>query len=34
MIKEGTLVRAMEAHSGLSGLIVEHARGAEGQRFD
>jgi len=34
MIKEGTLVRAMEAHSGLSGLIVEHARGAEGQRFN
>lgn len=34
MIEEGTLVRAMEAHSGLSGLIVEHARGSEGQRFN
>jgi len=34
MIKDGTLVRAMEAHSGLSGLIVEHARGANGERFN
>jgi phosphoenolpyruvate phosphomutase len=34
MIEEGTLVRAMEAHSGLSGLIVEHARGAGGERFN
>lgn len=24
----------MEAHSGLSGLVVEHARGSEGQRFN
>eukprot|EP01061_Rhynchopus_euleeides_P029125 TRINITY_DN4763_c0_g1_i6.p1 TRINITY_DN4763_c0_g1~~TRINITY_DN4763_c0_g1_i6.p1 ORF type:complete len:338 (+),score=170.45 TRINITY_DN4763_c0_g1_i6:52-1014(+) len=33
-IKEQGYVRAMEAHSGLSGLIVEHARGENGERFD
>ena len=33
-IKDQGFVRAMEAHSGLSGVIVEHARGANGERFD
>ena len=33
-IAENGYVRAMEAHSGLSGLIAEHARGADGSRFD
>lgn len=31
---EGTCVRVMEVHSGLCGLIVEHAKGAQGQTFD
>ncbi|KAJ9470155.1 Phosphoenolpyruvate phosphomutase [Diplonema papillatum] len=33
-IQEKGFVRAMEAHSGLSGLIVEHARGENGEKFD
>lgn len=31
---EGGVVRVMETHSGLCGLIVEHAKGDEGQTFD
>lgn len=31
---EGGVVRVMEVHSGLCGLIVEHAKGDKGQTFD
>lgn len=33
MIEKGELVRAIECHSGLTGIIVEKARGANGERF-
>jgi phosphoenolpyruvate phosphomutase len=33
MIQRGELVRAIECHSGLTGLIVEGARGAKGERY-
>ena len=31
---DGKVVRVMEAHSGLSALVVEHATGAGGETFD
>ena len=34
LIAEKGYVNALEAHSGLSGLVVEHARGANGEMFD
>lgn len=34
MLIQGELVRAIECHSGLTGLIVEQARGAKGERFN
>jgi len=34
MIERGEMVRAMEAHSGLTGLLVEGARGANGEKFN
>eukprot|EP00411_Alexandrium_monilatum_P014516 CAMPEP_0175256502 /NCGR_PEP_ID=MMETSP0093-20121207/38243_1 /TAXON_ID=311494 /ORGANISM="Alexandrium monilatum, Strain CCMP3105" /LENGTH=338 /DNA_ID=CAMNT_0016550863 /DNA_START=32 /DNA_END=1049 /DNA_ORIENTATION=+ len=33
LLRHGDLVRACEVHSGLSGLLVEQARGAGGERF-
>jgi len=33
MIVKGELVRAIECHSGLTGLIAESARGANGEKF-
>merc|ERR1712232_96263 len=33
MITNGELVRAIECHSGLTGLIAESARGANGEKF-
>lgn len=34
MIQRGELVRAIECHSGLTGLLVEGARGAKGECFN
>jgi len=34
MIQRGELVRAIECHSGLTGLLVEAARGANDERFN
>jgi len=34
MIQRGEVVRAMEAHSGLTGMLVEAARGANGEKFN
>lgn len=34
MIRQGELVRAIECHSGLTGLLVEEVRGANGERFN
>jgi len=34
MIRQGELVRAIECHSGLTGLLVEEVRGAGGERFN
>ena len=35
LLKEGQLpLRILETHSGLTGLIAEHARGANGEAFD
>jgi len=34
MIQGGQLVRAIECHSGLTGLLAESARGANGERFN
>lgn len=33
-IQRGELIRAIECHSGLTGLLVEQVRGANGERFN
>merc|ERR1719335_1475459 len=34
IIERGEIVRAIEAHSGLSGMLAEQVRGANGERYN